>query len=62
MFKRQFKLNEADKAEITRQITEMQKADVTERSDDPDYNSPAFWLQKRMDKSVWSLIYAELTA
>jgi len=47
MFKRQFKLNEADKADLTRQISDMQKADVIESSDDPDYNSPAFLVTKK---------------
>jgi len=47
MFKRQFKLNKADKAEITRQIAEMQKVDVIESSDDADYNSPAFLVTKK---------------
>jgi len=47
MFKRQFKLNEADKAEMTWQISEMQKADVIERSEDPDYNFPAFLVTKK---------------
>jgi len=47
IFKRQFKLNEADKAEITRQISEMQKADVIESSQAPDCNSPAFLFTKK---------------
>jgi len=47
MFRRQFKLNETDKAEITRQISEMQKADVIESSQEPDYNSPAFLVTKK---------------
>jgi len=47
MFKRQFKLNEADKTEMTRQISDMQKADVIESSEDPDYNSPAFLVTKK---------------
>jgi len=47
MFKRQFKVNEADKAEMTRQISEMQKADVIESSEDPYYNSPAFLVTKK---------------
>jgi len=47
MFKRQFKLNEADKADITRQISEMQKADVIESFQNSDYNSPAFLVTKK---------------
>ena len=47
MFRRQFKLNDADKQEILRQIKEMQQADVIESSDNPYYNSPAFLVAKK---------------
>jgi len=35
MFRRQFKLNEADKQEMTRQIHQMEEAGVIEPSQDP---------------------------
>jgi len=47
MVKRQFKLNEADKAEVLRQVKQMQDADVIERADSPWYNSPAFLVSKK---------------
>ena len=47
MFRRQFKLNEADKQEMTRQILQMEEAGVIEPSQDPYYNSPAFLVVKK---------------
>jgi len=47
MVKRQFKLNEADKAEILRQVKQMEDADVIERADSPWYNSPAYLVSKK---------------
>lgn len=48
MFKCQFCLNESDKAEVTRQITEMEKIGVIEPSNSPYYNySPIFLVNKK---------------
>jgi len=49
-FKRQFRLNEEDKAEITRQIKEMEDVGVIEPSDTPYYNSPIFLVWKKSGK------------
>jgi len=49
-FKRQFRLNEADKEEVNRQITEMEQIGVIEPSSSAHYNSPIFLVNKK-DKS-----------
>ena len=47
VFKRQFRLNDADKAKATRQILEMERAGIIEKSDTPFWNSPAFLVAKK---------------
>ena len=47
MFKRQYRLNDADKAEVARQIDIMQRAKVIEPSDSPYYNSPTYLVAKK---------------
>ena len=47
MFKRQFRLNEEDAKEVTRQIAEMEECGVIEPSDSAYYNSPVFLVKKR---------------
>jgi len=49
-FKRQFRLNDEDKAEVTRQIKEMEDVGVIEPSDTPYYNSPIFLVWKKNGK------------
>jgi len=40
VFKRQFRLNDADKAEATLQILQMERAGITEKSDTTYWNAP----------------------
>ena len=47
MVKRQFKLNDADKEVVLRQIRQLEKADVIERADSPYYNAPCFLVNKK---------------
>jgi len=47
MFRRQFKLNEADKHKMARQIKQLEEADVIEPSQNAYYNSPAFLVVKK---------------
>ena len=47
MFKRQYRFNEVDKAEVNRQIDIMEKATVIEPSDTPYYNSPTYLVAKK---------------
>ena len=47
MFKRQYRLNDADKVEVARQIQVMQQANVTEPSDSLYYNSPTYLVAKK---------------
>jgi len=47
MFKRQYRLNNADKVEVARQIQVMQQANVTETSDNSYYNSPTYLVAKK---------------
>jgi len=47
MFKHQFRLNEEDAKEVTRQIAEMEECGVIEPSDSAYYNSPVFLVKKR---------------
>jgi len=47
MFRRQFKLNEADKHEMAREIKQLEEADVIEPSQNAYYNSPAFLVVKK---------------
>jgi len=47
MFKRQYRLNDADKTEVARQIDIMQRAKVIEPSDIPYYNSPTNLVAKK---------------
>ena len=49
-FKKQFRLNEADKEEVNRQIAEMEQIGVIEPSSSAHYNSPIFLVNKK-DKS-----------
>jgi len=46
-FKRQFRLNEIDKAEVNRQIADMEKIGVIEPSSSAHYNSPIFLVGKK---------------
>jgi len=47
MFRRQYRLNDADKVEVTRQIQAMQHANVIEPSDSSYYNSPTYLVAKK---------------
>ena len=47
MFKRQFRLSDEDKAEMTKQLKVMHEAGVIEPSDCPWYNAPAFMVFKK---------------
>jgi len=47
MFKRQYRLNDADKVEVARQIQVMQQANVIEPSDSSYYNSPTYLVAKK---------------
>jgi len=47
MFKRQFRLNDEDAKEVTRQIAEMEECGVIEPPDSAYYNSPVFLVKKR---------------
>ena len=47
MFRRQYRLNDADKVEVTRQIQAMQQANVIEPSDSLYYNSPTYLVAKK---------------
>jgi len=47
MVKRQFKLNQTNKAEVLHQVIQMEDADVIERADSLWYNSPAFLVSKK---------------
>ena len=47
VFKRHFRLNDADWAEATRQILEMERAGIIEKSDTPFRNAPAFLVAKK---------------
>jgi len=48
MFKRQYKLNEEDSEEATREIKEMEDNKIIEPSDTAYYNSPVFLIKKKM--------------
>jgi len=47
MFRRQFRLSEEDKAEATRQILEMERAQIIQPSDTTEYNSAIFLVRKK---------------
>ena len=47
MFRRQFRLSEEDKAEATRQILEMERAQIIEPSDTTEFNSAIFLVGKK---------------
>jgi len=46
-FKRQYRLSEADKLEMGKQIKQMEEAGVIERSSSPYYNSPTYLVLKK---------------
>jgi len=47
MFKRQYRLSEPDKVEMDRQIQQMEKSGVIERSSSSYYNSPTYLVMKK---------------
>jgi len=47
MFKRQYRLSEPDNVEMTRQLRQMEKANIIERSNSKFYNSPTYLVTKK---------------
>jgi len=47
MFKRQYRLSEPDKVEMTRQLRQMEKANIIERSNSAFNNSPTYLVTKK---------------
>ena len=55
MFRRQYRLNDADKDEVARQIQLVQQANVIEPSDSSYYNSPTYLVAKKTARLVIDL-------
>ena len=53
MFKRQYRLSEPDKVEMNRQINQMEKAGVIERSSSAYYNSPTYLVLKKIRSEAY---------
>ena len=47
MFKRQYRLSEPDKVEMTRQLQQMEKVNIIERSNSAFYSSPTYLVTKK---------------
>lgn len=52
MFRRQYRVNDADEDEVARQIQLVQQANVIEPSDSSYYNSPTYLVAKKTAVSV----------
>jgi len=52
MFRRQFRVSEDDKQKVTKQITEMEKFGIIEKTEIPWYTSSVLWLEKKTGRNV----------
>jgi len=58
-YTRQYKLNENDRNEVSRQVNDLHKQNLIEPTKIARLIAPVFWLKRRMDRAAWSSTFDE---